>query len=148
MEPGHILWNGMFVWNSQILGWETCQEQAYSVDGSKLKTPHLVRGVHVWKDKNYAFYDFVLMEDLEYAALLRLSHHQAFWSRKKGREEFKAGESSSNSLPRQEARGSGNSDKKRRPSMLWYPASRPKSQDWELPSSCPLLLRFLVLRRK
>lgn len=145
MEPGHILWNGMFVWNSQILGWETCQEQAYSVDGSKLKTPHLVRGVHVWKEKNYAFYDFVLMEDLEYAALLRLSTIRPFEVGRKG---------GKNSRPesllriRYPARGSGNSDKKRRPSMLWYPASRPKSQDWELPSSCPLLLRFLVLRRK
>lgn len=64
------------------------------MDGSKLKTQHLVRGVDVCKDKNYAFYDFVLMEDLEYAALLAWAfHHQAFWSRKKEREEFKAGES-------------------------------------------------------
>ena len=68
------------------------------MDGSKLKTPHLVRGVHVCKDKNVAFF----RPD----------------GGKKGREEFKAGESSLNSLPRQEARGSGNSDKKRRPLML------------------------------
>ena len=35
--------------------WETCQEQASSVDGSKLKTPHLVRGVHVCKEKTMPF---------------------------------------------------------------------------------------------
>ena len=64
--------------------WETCQEQAYSVDGSKLKTPHLVRGVHVCKENNYALYDFVLMEDLEYAALLGLSTIRPFEVGRKG----------------------------------------------------------------
>lgn len=34
-----------FQWNACLARyWETCQEQAYSVDGSKLKTPHWVRG--------------------------------------------------------------------------------------------------------
>lgn len=40
------------------------------MDGSKLKTPHLVRGVHVFKETNCEKDYFVLMEGLEYAALL------------------------------------------------------------------------------
>lgn len=65
------------------------------MDGSKLKTPHLVRGVHVCKEKNYTFYDFLLMEDLEYAALLGLSTIRPFEVGRKGGKNSRP-ESSSN----------------------------------------------------
>ena len=60
-RPHPLKWNALFG-TARDFSFETCQEKAsYSVDGSKLKTSHLVRGVHVCKDKNYAVYDFVLM---------------------------------------------------------------------------------------
>lgn len=102
------------------------------MDGSKLKTPHLVRGVHVCKEKNYAFYDFLLMEDLEYAALLGLSTIRPFEVGRKGEEAKRKKESSEE--------GSRSLDSFR--SGIWNPPRKSHHRAFLL-FSVPCLFNFL-----